>query len=56
VSGGLAYLLGTHFIVEGEIGGIGSNWSSVEQVGDSRSNTDFSLSLRPALALTYVVR
>ncbi|XWW46248.1 hypothetical protein JYG30_01980 [Fibrella sp. USSR17] len=54
LSGGLAYLLGTRFIVEGEIGGIGSDWSDTRQNDDSRRSTDLTLSLRPALSLTYV--
>lgn len=53
-SGGLAYLLGTRFIVEGELGGVGRDWSTNKQTGDARNNTDISLSLRPALSLTYV--
>jgi hypothetical protein len=55
LSGGIAYLLGTNFIVEGEIGGFGSDWNNVDQTGDSRSNTNLSFSLRPSLTLTYVV-
>lgn len=55
LSGGLAYLLGSNFIVEGELGGFGSDWSSVDQTGDARSNTSFAFSLRPSLTLTYVV-
>lgn len=54
VSGGLAYLLGTRFIVEGEIGGVGASWSNDQQTGDTRKSTDVTLSLRPALTLTYV--
>lgn len=54
VSGGLAYLLGTHFIMEGELGGIGSDWSTIQQTGDARRNTTVALTLRPALTMTYV--
>ncbi|WP_375445974.1 hypothetical protein [uncultured Fibrella sp.] len=54
VSGGLAYLLGTRFILEGELVGVGSDWSTNQQNGDARSNTEVALSLRPALTLTYV--
>ncbi|MEZ0484891.1 hypothetical protein [Fibrella aquatica] len=54
LSGGLAYLLGTRFIVEGEIGGIGREWNVNQSSEDSRNTTDLSLSLRPAFSLTYV--
>ena len=54
VSGGLAYLLGTHFIVEGELGSIGSEWSDTRQSDDTSREINLTLSLRPALSLTYV--
>ena len=54
VSGGLAYLLGTHFIVEGELGGIGSEWSDTRQNDDTSREINMTLSLRPSLSLTYV--
>ena len=54
VSGGLAYLLGNHFIMEGELGGIGSDWSTTQQTDDARRNTNIALTLRPALTITYV--
>ncbi|MEZ0540300.1 hypothetical protein [Fibrella arboris] len=54
ISGGLAYLLGTRFIVEGELGGVGHDWSNDQQTGDARTNTEISLSLRPSLTMTYV--
>ncbi|MBO0952719.1 hypothetical protein [Fibrella forsythiae] len=54
ISAGLAYLLGTRFIVEGELAGLGHDWSNDQQTGDAHTNTDVSLSLRPALTMTYV--
>ena len=54
VSGGLAYLLGQRFIAEAELGSLGHEWSSMTVTNENRNQTDFALTLRPALTLTYV--
>jgi hypothetical protein len=48
-------MLGTHFIVEGEVLSIGSEWNDVPQTGDSRNTTNLSFSLRPAITMMYVI-
>ena len=54
MSGGLAYMLGQHFIAEAELGSLGHEWSNTTVTNEIRSQTDFALTLRPALSLTYV--
>ena len=54
VGGGLAYLLGTRFIVEGELAGIGSDWTVTAQNDDAQRSTDITLTFRPNLSLSYV--
>ncbi len=54
VSGGLAYMLGQRFIAEAELGSLGHQWSNTTVAEEARSQTDFALTLRPALSLTYV--
>lgn len=54
ISGGLAYLLGERFIVEGELVGLGNDWSANPQSGESRSRFDITATLRPTLTMSYV--
>ena len=54
MSGGLAYMLGQRFIAEAELGSLGHDWSNTTGTEEARSQTDFGLTLRPALLLTYV--
>lgn len=54
MSGGLAYMLGQRFIAEAELGSVGHEWSNMTVTDEDRSQTDFALTLRPALSLTYV--
>ncbi|MBO0939977.1 hypothetical protein J2I47_25755 [Fibrella sp. HMF5335] len=54
VSGGLAYMLGQRFIAEAEVGGLGHEWSNTTVTNESSNQTNFALTLRPALSLTYV--
>jgi hypothetical protein len=54
VSGGLTYLLGSNFIVEGELMSIGNEWSADALVGESRSQFGVRATLRPNIALSYV--
>lgn len=54
VAGGLAYLLGKRFIVEGELAGVGSQWASSRPGGESSNQVDVSATLRPAFTMSYV--
>jgi outer membrane protein W len=54
VSGGLTYLMGGNFIVEGELAGIGNEWSSNTLAGETRRQFSLSATLRPTITLSYV--
>lgn len=54
VSGGLAYLLGDRFLVEGEVIGVGNDRSSNPQSGEVRSRFDVTATLRPVITMSYV--
>ncbi|MEZ0607606.1 hypothetical protein ACAW74_03770 [Fibrella sp. WM1] len=54
VGGGLAYLLGKRFIVEGELAGVGSQWTNGQSGGEANRQVDVSVTLRPAFTMSYV--
>lgn len=54
VGGGLAYLLGKRFIVEGELAGVGGEWTSSRPGGELSRQIEVNATLRPAFTMSYV--
>lgn len=53
ISAGMAYMIGTRFILEGELGRIGVGWSKTRN-GEIRQNFgDIGATLRPGFSLSY---
>ncbi|WP_345250231.1 hypothetical protein [Nibrella saemangeumensis] len=53
ISAGMAYMIGTRFILEGELGRIGGGWSKTRD-GEIRQHFgDIRATLRPGLSLSY---
>lgn len=54
LGGGLAYLLGKGFIVEGELAGIGNQWSANQTNGESGNQLVITATLRPTITMSYI--